>query len=266
MKLVGLTRYRGDEIERLDVFSLAPRSETWSAQGIVALKDGTLFVCTCSRYALVRNDGDGRMEIFKTGSWEPGRHNIQPWWGGVVFSKCDASRHRLWHWNAATGETTIFEEREPVDVNACFSDSKRCCMITVDRAQVIEWDAEGRRQVFPIEKKEFNFTEDPEQVGTCLGRAIFLFCAREGEDKSKRHAYVGAGRLEKVGDNSDQWMVRDDRLYTLDDDDVLRCYEVRETPDSLLDMCVRRAASDKDSSSYDILPTELRELLGKNDK
>ncbi len=277
--LVGLTRYRGDEIERLAVFSAGPSCQL---QG-VALKDGTLFVRALSNYALVRNDGDGRMEIFKTGPWDPDRRIITPWWGGVLFFNVhgdDDGYRNHWHWDATTGEAKLLPECDPDywGVAIYLSDPKRCCMVTYDEAEdeaeddakVIEWDAEGRRQVFPIEKKEFNFTEEPEQVGTCLGRAVVLFNTSNDRHNAGFHAfvYVGNGRFEKDGVESEEhesalWAAYGDRVYRMGKGSV-RCYEVREEPKSLLDLCVRRAVSENDSSSYKILPEELRERIKEN--
>ncbi len=112
--------------------------------------------------------------------------------------------------------------------------------------------------------------EKLEQVGTCLDRAVVLFNMRNDADNDGFHAfvYVGNGRFEKNGVESEEhesamWAAHGDRVYRVTKGSV-RCYEVREEPESLLDLCVRRAASESDSSSYKILPTELRERIEEN--
>ena len=160
LRHIGLVRYRGDEIDRLDVFSV----DSFETLEIVALKDGTLFVHTLSNYALVRNDGDGRMEIFKTGPWDLDRCIVTPWWGGVLFYNVHDEEGYHWHWDATTGETKVLSECEldAWSVAVYLSDPKRCCIVTYDKprkdAEVIEWDAEGRRQVFPVEKRSSSST------------------------------------------------------------------------------------------------------------
>ncbi len=268
-----IARYRDDgDMEQLDMPDL-----TEEIKWLVALKDGGLIVRCRSEYAVVRNGNDGRMETAYVGEWPTFLCPLVSWWNGVLM-RC-LSDH--WFWHATTGKTTVF--REPCtdaatgetercpdvqDVDAYISDRKHCCIVTNGGTRVIEWGVRGEgAHVFPLQRKGFSPTKFLGQVGTCLGRAVCRFgdsetCLyRPSARPAHAFVYVGGGRFEKAGDGSGVRMWHDDRAYHLDDSGTLRCYEARETPDSLLDICVRRAASALDPSSFRYLPVELRERI-----
>ena len=253
-----LHRYRNGKIETLD---LAPYRIEIS--GAVALNDGGLLVYGWRGCGLVRCTSDGRMEIVRVyaafSKFRSPPTDVVPWSNGV-FYRDDLGTGKV-VFCALPSQGMHFTRLEKCqNTIAIFSDEKHACAVSRGRKELREWDTQGRERVFLTQKgsavERSNFVR---ANGTCRGRAFLTVLENTGY--ASAFIYTGNGRFEDGPPGHGQWAAYDDRAYRLRDG-TLTCYEARETPEPLRDLCARRAAAIECSDGQlATLPLELRELL-----
>ena len=267
-----LLRYRDGAITELVLQPCTPLHG--DIRGIVALQDGALFVWTESRGILARDMCDVVVVLrdLKPAGMSAGLFEIfdsVPWLNGFIYD--DFDEPSVMFYDPSRGEGVPFLRYENGVVHAAvFSDEKHACVVVMDEHPVLcEWDAQGRKRVFAGERCLIPGTRRSilrwifRSSGTCRGRALVsVDTIWNGEGPFEAFVYLGDGRFEKgppaaIGD----WKAYGDRAYVLCGT-TLTCYEALETPDSLVDLCARRAgALGISSERLGTLPVELRELL-----
>ena len=244
----------GPETQRL----IFPRFEL--VRDAVALNDGSLFVRCHGRCFLVRDDIDGRMEMIKEYG-DLGTPGAKPWMSGIFYT----DDWDVIYDDLSTGAQTVYMRFDTrPSRRAIFSDKRHACVISGNPEKLYEWDTRDRRRVFPVHEG------DPpvdllRQDGTCRGRAFlssWICHPRIVGGTFEAFVYMGSGRFEKGPTGQGDWTAYGNRAYCLSKENVLTCYEARETPDSLVNLCARSAASlGLSDEILKAIPVELRELV-----
>ncbi len=128
--------------------------------------------------------------------------------------------------------TTLYEGTNEKLVT--FVSSKRACVMGGRLGSMFlrEWDEDGNVRAFVPPRRVVLTCR-----GTLLGRALFHDIKGQSPDPTWVH--MGDGRFVKefFPPRCCFWVTRGTRVYTVGRKDKLECFEVRETPPSLRDLC-----------------------------